>query len=134
MKNSIRNMAKINVLECVPRLESGTTRQAFDKDGNLLWDIHIQETKLNEKFNIEENVINRYKSLEDLSEGEHIVEVKQTNMGEGSGSFVSVKSFYTVIRSIEKTAKIGDVLKLDGVIKPSQRAAVKNKETTLTAQ
>jgi hypothetical protein len=127
MKNLIKGFAKINVLGCEPKLENGTTRQAMDRDGNPIWEIHVQEEELNEKFNIMQKVINKYKSLEDLSEGEHIAEIRQVNMGEGSGSFISVKNFFTVLRSVEKTATLEGVFSLQGVIPPSKRAKMEGK-------
>lgn len=128
MKNLLRSIVKVNVLSCEPKMERDSNRQMLDREGNKLWTVDVEEKVFNEKHGKEMMSINTYKTLEDLEAGEHIVELKVTNMGEGSGSFISVKSFYTITRSIDKKATIGDVFSLDGVTLPSQKKRIKANE------
>jgi len=125
MKNLQRIFAKVKVLSCEPKMERDSNRQAMDRDGNTLWAIDIEEKVFNEKHNIETVAVGTYKSIEELTLGDHVVELKVTNMGEGSGTFISVKSFYTILRSVDMKAAIGDIYAFDGVIPPSKRKAMK---------
>ena len=135
MKVATRNMAKINVLKCEKKMDRERPNfQQADREGNPIWSVTVQEQQFNEEFNIMETQINVYKSLEDLKLGEQVVELKVSTMGEGSGNFVKVNTFYTIKRSLNEKASIKDIFSADNLIPPSKRAAVKNNAQTATAQ
>lgn len=120
MEKLTKVVAKINVLKCEPKLDQNQ-RQDFDKEGNKLWNIFIREQVFNEEFNEMESLIKRYKTLEELPVGEHIVEVKMSSMGQGSGDFVSVNKYFTVLRKIQDTATLKDIFGTQGVVPPTKR-------------
>ena len=55
------------------------------------------------------NNIVTYKSLQAVSIGEQILELKVSNIGEGSGDFVGVKTFFTIMRQVPKNSSIDEV-------------------------
>lgn len=108
MKMLTKSLAKIKVLKSEPKLVRETGRQDMDKDGNPLWSVTILDAVFNEEFNFQEQKAVKYKSLVDLEVGkDHIVNLKVSSMGEGSGNFIKVNSFYTILESVsEKTTML----------------------------
>lgn len=122
MKNLKKTFSKIQVLNCEPKLESGTTRQALDKDGNKLFSLDVQEDVLNEKHGVMTTAINTYKSLVELEKGDHLVEVKEVNIADGNGSFSTVKSFFTVIQAYPGKTSLTDLFKPQGLMNSNQKS------------
>ena len=110
MKEMERIIAKVLVLKSEVKTAHGSDRQEFDKDNNPLWNLFIQENVWDEEFKVMKVDIKRYKSLLVLKEGEHIVELKKTSMGEGSGTFITIKNYYTIL------SKIDDKMTMEGFI------------------
>ncbi|MBT4937379.1 hypothetical protein HON22_05675 [Candidatus Peregrinibacteria bacterium] len=109
MKGLQRNFVKVDVLECVPKMDrENKEKQMVDKEGRAIFSVDVEEVEYNYKHNKSVNAINTYKSIKPLQAGEQVLELRVTNMGEGSGSFVNVKSFYTIIASVPKTATFAD--------------------------
>ena len=131
MKNAQRVLAKIDVLSCEVKLDHKSGRQAMDKEGNLFWSVDVEEKVFNEKHNKETLAIVTYKTLQNLDLGTHVVELKMTNMGQGSGDFIKVNTFYTIIRSVNMKATLGEVFHLDGVIPPSKRKNIKESASAI---
>lgn len=129
MKHTMKNFVKLEVMKCEPRMDrENPTQQEKDRDGELLWDVGVKEEIFNEEFNMMETVATKYKSILPLDKGEQIVQLKSTQMGQSSGSFVSINSYYKIIHSLDANAKIGDIFSLQGTIPPSKRKAVKAQE------
>ena len=124
MKDIQKIYAKIKVLGCDEKLHHETKRQDMDKDGNKLFLVDIEEEVWNEKYSRMQNQIVTYKSRVNLLEGEYVVELKVTHMGEGSGNFIKVKSFYTVVQVIDSKVLLKDCFSLQGM----QKTAIKNKQ------
>lgn len=130
MKHTMKNFVKLEVLKSEPRMDfQNKEQQERDKDGELLWDIGVKEEIFNEEFNMMETVLTKYKSTLPLDKGPQIVELKATQMGQASGDFVSINSYYKIIQSLDMNAKIGDIFSLQGTIPPSKRKAAKAQET-----
>lgn len=130
MKNAERNFAKIKVLKCEEKLNNQTGQQDMDKEGNPLWNVYAMDLSYNEEFGFMEQKAVRYKSLEKIEPGDRIVEFKSLNMGEGSGSFIKVNTFYTILRSVApKTSLEGifgtDLLMPELLTKPKHKEAAK---------
>ena len=131
MKNSIVRVAAINVLRCEPiftrdRNNVVTTTQDRNKDGDLLWSVWREQESFNEEFNKMEMTIEKCKSLVDISEGKHLVKVKEMSMGESKGgSYVAVNTFYTILSELDPNMKVSDLHTpmQKGAIPPSKRKA-----------
>lgn len=122
MKNSVVEVAKINVLSCEPRMNRENPNiQEVDRDYNPLWSIDCLEKTYNEKHNRMMEGINKYKTLVDLEPGEYIAKLKVTTIGETKGTFTAVNKYYTVLSTIDKDVKIGSIFAPKGVIPPSKR-------------
>ena len=134
MKHAKRTLAKVNVLSCEPKLDRKTDRQMLNKENIPLWSVDIEEKVFNEKHSREMMDIITYKSLEELAEGPQIIELKEMNMGQGSGDFIQVKTFFTILRTVDKTKSLGDIFSLDGVLTPMNKKAMKNAQTTTSVQ
>lgn len=103
MKN-LHLFSVIEVLDSEPKMNRDNQNlQDMDKDGNKLFFVHVKETAKNEKFNIEEVNIVRYKSLVHLQNGNHVVALKEVAMGESNGSFTKVNKYYTILRTVDAT-------------------------------
>lgn len=125
MKEVQKVFAKINVLGCEEKIHHETKRQDMDKEGKMLFLVDVEEEVWNEKYSRMQSQIVSYKSLEDIKEGEHVVELKVTHMAEGSGNFIKVKSFYRIEKTIDPKVLLKDVFSLQGALTHTQKTKAK---------
>ena len=115
MKNLQRVFAKVDVLGCEEKMDRDGKRMTT-KDGTALFSVDVEEFSFSEKYNKKMNNIVTYKSLQAVSIGEQILELKVSNIGEGSGDFVGVKTFFTIMRQVPKNSSIDEVLDRKSVV------------------
>lgn len=132
MKEVLKSLAKINVVKCEPKTARDSDIQERDKLGNALWSTTVKETVFNEEFNENEVAFKKYKSFVDIAKGDHLVNLKVTNIGETKGTFTGVNTFYTIINTVDEKTSVGDIFSLTGVVPPSKRKALAAKTAQMS--
>lgn len=106
MKNQTKVFTRLNVLKSEEKLDRDTGRQSLDRDNNPLYTISVLEETPNEEFGIMQQNVVKYKSLLPLELGDNLVEVKMSSMGEGSGNFIKINNYYTILRKLSSKETI----------------------------